>query len=390
MPEAMRCLWQAPHRPLFLATGLWAIVAPSVWLLPREIVPDKIAWHSRELLFGMGGAAVGGYLLTALAAWTKRGPVSSSVTLFVTLLWCLSRLSTAFSRHLPPIVETLGASAYFFALTVILACGIASARDRCRGRAWAPLGTAALGLTAILSRQVTNPVGDTIGPSTVPLMFVMLIVLVGGRATPAFTRAWLDRTDVERPFRDWSALSYPALMAIPAAAGLAAAGRQAVAGLLLILAGLMLFLRMSGWQSLCARRYPALFILHVAFAWTPASLILIGVAHVYPGKVPLGVALHAVTMGAMGTMMLAFMMRAAMIRQGDVLVLNRKMHFAFAFVFLSALLRILAGWIVETEFDPIIAAAVCWIAGWACFLWAYIPALHGPAPRPVFSASPAH
>ena len=61
-------LWQAAHRPLFFCAGLAALVAPAVWLWPVGLVADPLHWHLHELLFGMGGAAVGGYLLTACLA----------------------------------------------------------------------------------------------------------------------------------------------------------------------------------------------------------------------------------------------------------------------------------------------------------------------------------
>ncbi|MDE3774849.1 NnrS family protein [Sinorhizobium meliloti] len=70
----MSSIWRAPYRPLFFLAGLWALIVPIVWLLPEQLVPDRVEWHSRELLFGMGGAAAGGYLLTALPAWTRGAP----------------------------------------------------------------------------------------------------------------------------------------------------------------------------------------------------------------------------------------------------------------------------------------------------------------------------
>jgi uncharacterized protein involved in response to NO len=69
-------------RPLFLAAGSWAIVSIALWLamflgyvrLPTRF--DPLTWHIHEMLFGFVMAAVGGFLLTAIANWTKRLPVS--------------------------------------------------------------------------------------------------------------------------------------------------------------------------------------------------------------------------------------------------------------------------------------------------------------------------
>lgn len=379
----MISVWRAPHRPLFLLAGTWAAVVPAVWLLPQEIAPDRIASHRDELLFGMAGAAAGGYLLTAVAAWSGRGPLPPTATLIVTLLWCASRLSAAFSRHLPPIAGAVGVSAYFFALAAILAHGIVA--GRAWHRIWAPSAMVALGSAAILSRADTGGSAGVIAPGMMPLVFIMLILLIGGRATPAFTYAWLHRVGAEARFRDQLLLSHLTIAAIPVAAYLSATRHPTAAGLLFLLAAMMLLWRMKGWQTSRTRHYPALFILHLAFAWTPISLFLIGFANICPDTLPPAAALHAVTMGAMGSMICAFMMRAAMPRKRDILVLNRRMAWAFSLVWLSALLRILAG-TIETGLDLLAVAAACWITGWACFLWTYMPALFGPVPRPVFSA----
>lgn len=135
------------------------------------------------------------------------------------------------------------------------------------------------------------------------------------------------------------------------------------------------------------RHYPSLFILHVAFAWTPTALILGGLSAILPGQLPADDALHALTMGAMGTMIAAFMMRPAMVRDGESLILGRTMAGAFSLVSLSALLRISGGWLSKDYFDPVAVAAICWMAGWTLFLVAYFPAMSGPVPRPAFSAA---
>ncbi|WEX90584.1 NnrS family protein [Sinorhizobium garamanticum] len=156
---------------------------------------------------------------------------------------------------------------------------------------------------------------------------------------------------------------------------------------LLMFSGGLLGLQMKGWQSVSTHRYPALFMLHLAFAWTPAGLVLTGLAIVFPDQIAPAAALHALTMGAMGTMMAAVMTRSAMRRDGEALVANGAMACAFGLVSLSALLRVPPGLPVEAHFDAVVAAAICWMAAWTLVLVVYIPALVGPVPRPVFSAA---
>jgi uncharacterized protein involved in response to NO len=297
--------------------------------------------------------------------------------MIATGLWCAARLTGALSEHLPLIAAAIGVSAYFAFLTSMLICGVvvSGAWDRC----WAPLGTGALGVNALAS------IGD--GPSPVPLLYAALIVLIGGRAVPAFTRSWLDRTGGGRSLRNRRNLSHLAIAGTLVAACLHGAWPPTLRGLLLLFSGAVLLWQMSAWRSLGTRRYPALFILHVAFAWTPTALILGGLSAILPGHVPADDALHALTMGAMGTMIAAFMMRPAMVRDGESLILGRTMAGAFSLVSLSALLRISGGWPNTDYFDPVAVAAICWMAGWTLFLVAYFPAMSGPVPRPAFSAA---
>ncbi|THK35853.1 short-chain dehydrogenase [Ensifer sp. MPMI2T] len=371
-------VWQAPYRPLFLLAGLWALVAPAVWLLPEGTGPEPVAWHRHELLFGMTSAAAGGYLLTALPSWTKSGPVPPAVTLFVTCLWCAARLTAAFSDNLPFVVAAIGTSAYFISLTVILAHGVVSSGTW--RRLWAPLAMAALGANALSLAACGVSIMST------PLLYVVLIILIGGRAVPAFTHRWLDRTGAA-PLRDRPALSYLAMVGVLVTASIEAFRQHPASGYVLMFSGALLALQMKGWQSVSTHRYPALFILHLAFAWTPAGLVLTGLAIVFPDRIAPAGALHALTMGAVGTMMAAMMMRSAMRRDGEALIANGTMACVIGLVSLSALLRILAGLPGEAHSDLVVAAAICWMAAWALFLAVYIPALMGPVPRPVFSAA---
>ncbi|WVT77456.1 NnrS family protein (plasmid) [Sinorhizobium chiapasense] len=377
-------MWQAPHRPLFFLAGLWALVAPAVWFLPEGVQLDKVAWHREELLFGMAGAAAGGYLLTALPAWTKKGPVSPGVTIFATVLWCVARLTTAFSQHLPAAVGVFGASAYFLFVAAVLAHGIAS--SRAGRRIWAPFAMVLIGLLNLLwlDGEASYLVADS-----VPRVFLVLIILIGGRAVPAFTHSWIARSDVGHRIRNRPKLSYLAIGGVISAAWFSAAKQTHAEGIALVLSGLALVLQMSGWQCLKTHRYPALFILNLAFAWTPAALLLTGFANMFPDQLPLAAALHSATMGAMGTMMAAVMMRAAMARDEGMLLLSRTMAWAFALICVATTVRILAGRIGGAYFDLIVTAAACWMLAWGLFLIAYIPALSGPVPRPVLSADGA-
>lgn len=380
MPGQGHPLWQAAYRPLFLCAGASALFAPGVWLWPGGFGADPLRWHLHELLFGMGGAAVGGYLLTALPAWTGGGSVSPRTLQVLTLLWLTARLSGV--KVLPIWLLLPLGSGYFALLAVVLTHALLAAGAW--SRLWSVAAVAALGLGSVVLQA--GMLSAPMAPPAMVFLFALLIGGIGGRAVPAFTRSWLQKEALHRQGRDRRLFSLLAQAATALGGGLVLVGQEAPAGLCLLTAGTMQGLRLAGWHPLSARRYPALLLLHLAWAWLPIGLILMGTALLRPDLLPPSAALHALTMGAMGLMILAISGRAAMERRGGRLMVGRCLAVSFILIWLATTLRVLTPSLIGNGADPIMASAVLWMAGWATFLWALRPTLQGEPPWPVFSA----
>lgn len=330
-------------------------------------------------MFGTGGAAVGGYLLTALPAWTGKGPAPAGIVLALSLLWIVGRLGFLLSEMSPTITAAVATSAYLALLGAFLLCQLLKSRLWSRLWVFAPILGLMLADVLLISGAAT--VQGRIGLCGV-LLFAVLISTIGGRAVPAFTRHWLERQKAVTDFRDGRWLGHLGIAALVTGGAAILAGADSAAGILLVLSGTLQLIRMAGWRSSRVMRYPALLLLHLAWIWLPAGLALVGLALLSPRLLTLPAALHALTMGAMGTMMLAIMSRAAMARPGDRLVLSPQLAVAFALVWLSAPIRIAAG----SAAEPLRLAALFWIAGWALFLCGHFRSLLRPVPRPVLSA----
>ena len=375
-------LWLAPHRPFFLLAGFWAVLVPIVWLVPEGLGPEPISWHRHELLFGMGGAAVGGYLLTALPAWTK-GAAPPAVTRLLVALWIAGRLAVAIGPH--PILAAIAEGSYFLGLGGFLSLAVFNAR------AWerTPLAIAPilLGLFALLS---TSDLGLAEGRGimrALPLVYALLISLIGGRMLAAFTMHWSRRYQPEVRVADASRIGQGAILALGVALVLLLAEADAAVGPLLILSGLLQLLRMLSWRSWRTARYPALLLLHLAWLWLALGLAITGISLLPSNPLDAAAGLHALTMGAMGTMMLAIMARAAMARRDTRLSVSLPLAVAFASVFLSAPIRLSASFAGEYG-QPLALqlSAMVWCCGWMLFLWSFRPVLQGPVQRPVLSA----
>lgn len=378
-------LWQAAYRPFFFCTGFWALVAPTVWLWPGGLGRDPIGWHLHELIFGMGGAAIGGYLLTALPNWTGTDPVPPRRVRALTLLWCVSRLAWP-SNGVLPYWLVLGLALGYFALL-----GTTVGFRIIKAGAWPRLfflvAIAALSLAqaALLFGHIRD---RTVVPQalTSVLILACLLSIVGGRAVPAFSESWRRQSAASGRIGILPALVAAPALLIALAAFLLLYSRNDLAGWLLIGASGLQFLNTMGWRILRARPYPALLMLQAAWLWLPAGLSLLGGGLLRPQILAPTTALHALTMGAMGSMILAISARAAMRRSGTRLLAGVGFSLAFGLVWTSPLIRLLPSNTALGAFNPVNVSAAVWMVGWAAFLWAFRPALHGDVPSPVLSA----
>ena len=145
-----------------------------------------------------------------------------------------------------------------------------------------------------------------------------------------------------------------------------------ITGIGLLIAGPANLLRLARWRGIYATREPLVFVLHVGYGWLAISFALLGAA-VLSGNIAQSDALHALTVGAAGTMILAVMSRAILGHTGNVLHAGRVMTLAFCLVSVAALARL--GVIVMPELGAQLYALSggAWILAFALFVWRYGP-----------------
>lgn len=191
---------------------------------------------------------------------------------------------------------------------------------------------------------------------------VVLIMIIGGRIIPSFTRNWLAR---ERPGR----LPVPFGRFDVGAITLSAAGLMAWAflpdsagtGAMLILGAILNTIRLARWAGDRALRDPLVLILHVAFAFVPIGLLIAGLAVFVPEKVPAVAGIHAFGVGAVACMTLAVMTRATLGHTGRELRASIGTCVIFVAIALAALFRIGAAFSPAQAMLLHISAAL-WVA----------------------------
>jgi uncharacterized protein involved in response to NO len=204
-------------------------------------------------------------------------------------------------------------------------------------------------------------------------LIVAIITLIGGRVIPAFTQNAL-----RMKFGPGVTCTTPELLdkvAVPSVVLVAATElmfpQSHASGGIAILAGLALLARMFQWNSLKTFNMPIVWILHVAYIWIPIGFLLKGAADF--GLMNPSSALHALTSGAVGMMILAVGSRAALGHSGRPLVATTPTVAAYFLVLGAAIVRTF----VEIDMAPMIAGGL-WTAGWAVFAVAYWPVLAKP------------
>ncbi|HEU4441246.1 MAG TPA: NnrS family protein [Burkholderiales bacterium] len=360
-------------RPFFLLASAWAALAVPVWLAAyvhgytlRGPLPALI-WHGHEMVFGFGFAAVAGFLLTAIPNWTGRLPVRGMALAALVSLWLAGRIAM-----LVPEVALLDL-AFGAALILVVA------RELIAGRNWRNLPMLAA-LALLFSGNVLvhlhaldiaylAPDGIRLGIATL----CMLIALVGGRIVPSFTRNWLAKARLAPPAPE-GLLDRIALL-VTLAALAAWVGGASFSSWLLLGAGLALAARLSRWRGLRTVREPLLFILHLGYGWLALGLILLGLD---PGS---SAALHALTVGAIGTMTLAVMTRASLGHSGRALVADGATLAIYLLVTLAALLRVAGPFAGAHAVLVTSLAGLAWSAAFATFALHYGTILIGARPR---------
>jgi uncharacterized protein involved in response to NO len=375
-------LFDHGFRPFFLLCGLFALTIVPLWLfrfahasVPFGALPG-VYWHAHEMLFGFVGAAIAGFLLTAVPSWTGSPGFAGRPLLFVVGAWIAGRIAMATVDLLPFWLAATLELSLLPALLILIAPPIVRARNR-NLPILAVVTLLWLIDAACMRALQTGDVLLAAGAARVGVDLVRrLVVVIGGRIVPAFTGNALRRlgADVAPVTRGWLEG-----IAIGSVAAIVICDLffpdSAIAGWLAAIAATAHAARLAGWRSFRVRGEPILWVLHVAYAWVPLGLAL--KAAWLSGD--LGFAAkwqHALTFGAFGTMILAVMTRASLGHTGRPLVVKPAITVAYLLMTAGALLRVFGGtWIPGFYLHTLAAAGLAWSAAFLIFVWIYGPIL---------------
>lgn len=336
-------LLRQAFRPFFLGASLFASLGMLMWvlflhlgyLLPESLPP--LLWHGHEMLFGFVAALMAGFLLTAVSNWTGE-PTTTPFSLSVlVLVWLMGRIVFLLPSLIPYPLAAVIDTAFFPCLTIAVARPILHSRNR-RNLFLIPL----LSAFALANLMFHLTVAGLLGLSPLRLLlwvidlFVILMLVIGGRVIPFFTERRLPQVRLHNKVWLDRAVNGGAVLVLfldvvwPGSSSL---------GLVSMVLALCVMVRLHDWRPWTTLREPMLWILHTGYFWLAVGLALRGLALITGWWSEL-TAIHALTVGALGSLAIGMMTRVALGHTGRPINAGLPMTVAFVLINLAALLRL--------------------------------------------------
>ena len=367
-------LWQLGFRPFYLLAGTFASVSIALWALqfsgwlPRAYLAGPL-WHAHEMVFGYALAVIVGFLFTAGRNWSGQPTPTGTRLMALALLWLAGRVlvltpwgwAAALVNAAFPFAAALGlASAlvrggnrrnYFFVGLLVL------------------LGAAQFAVHLVQLQVLALPgwLGIRVGLDL--LLFIMTVM--AGRVIPMFTNNGVAGATARRHRQlEWLVLA--SVLALLAADTAALQGK-ALAVVLGVGAAAHL-LRLLLWQPWRTLRTPLVWVLHAAYAWIVLYLGLRAAAEL--GALAPSLAVHALTVGAVGSLTLGMMTRTSRGHTARPLLADGFDLACYLVVQAAALVRVVLPMVAPAHtMTAVLGSAALWSLAFGVFTLRYWPVL---------------
>lgn len=377
-------IFASGFRPTFLMAGLAALTLIPAWVAvwafgaPLGSSWPPTLWHAHEMLFGFIGAAIAGFMLTAVPSWTGQRGFAGTPLVLLSALWLAGRVVIISAGHWPAALILAVDVSFLVFLAILLAPPLIRTRNRNALLLVILIALAGcnVGFHAALMRHDVN-VASHILYYAVDIVLLMVTV-IGGRILPAFTTSGLRAQGSAVTLRAWPLMSGLSIAAMAQVLLVDIFFPNSIAaGTIAGLAAVIQALRLLQWRSQTTLRLPILWILHVAYAWLPIGLAL-KCAALLGGFALSAFWLHALTVGALATMIMGVMSRAALGHTGRPLEADPLTVTAYALLCLAAITRVFGLSAGLSYPIVIVLSASFFTVAFACFLFVYVPILSSP------------
>lgn len=354
--------WFFPAAALHAALLLPVSVLGLLGLIPALPGLATPAGHAHEMLFGFALAVIAGYLL---------GPQPQRLTLALLGCWLVARLGSLFWPG----------SWIAFSATLLFAAGLAwkvlprfvGAAKKWRNQSVAPVVCGLALLSAVTVSGLDHGLLRLLQHEAL-LLLAALLFFMGGRIIAPALAGHAQNQGRRLDARVQPQLEGAVLILLALALLLAPLPwllLQRLAGAILIAASVLTAIRLLRWQPWHCRTRMDLLVLMIGYAWLALGLLLLGLNALIP-TLPATATLHALSVGALGSLTFAVMARTRLVQRFRDPVARRWIHPLALLISLAALARVvppLLGW---QHTGWLLLAAGCWALAYlalAVLLW---------------------
>lgn len=370
-------LWALGFRPFYFLASVFAAVSVALWSLqfsgrlPQPYLSGAV-WHAHEMLFGFTLAVIVGFLFTAGRNWSNRPTPTGGRLAALAALWLAARVLV-----LTPFGWAAAAANVAFPLAAAAALAVPfwQARNRRNYFFVALLVLFALAAGSIhLAQLGVVSLPPWVGVQVALDAVLFILAVMGGRVIPMFTNNGVPGAQARRAAGvDKASLGLVLGLLAADAAGLRGAPVAALAAA----ACLAHAARWVLWQPVKTLRVPLVWVLHLAYAWIPVHLLLRALAEA--GVVAPSAATHALTVGAVGGLVIGMVTRTAKGHTGRVLRADAWDTACYGLVLCAAVVRVALPLAAPAlTLDAIVGSAALWSAGFGLYAVRYWPVLSRP------------
>jgi uncharacterized protein involved in response to NO len=350
---------------------LWALIYTGAAQLPMRPAPTfvqaPLQWHAHEMFYGFGWAALGGFLLTASKNWVGVRGWHGGALVFLAATWLLDRIAMSFGADWPPMLFWTATALFQIAIVAMLMHTLL--QQRLQGSdnffLW-------IALPLFLPAKFLIVQGDffTLGWSMSLALFRLAFLLMLERTQVQFMRHAF-RVDIRRdPALDmpikWLALTLVFAEVLPAPLG----------GLGELVLALLLIERFCYWHPRKAFTRLDIGIMYFGYLMIVAQLLVSGIGRFTELPWVGTVAVHLFTVGVMGTILPAMIVRISKGHTGRNVIFEPADKVVLWVMIAGLIARVVAPQIHPAGyFMWLHLAATCWLVGFAILLWRYLPFL---------------
>jgi uncharacterized protein involved in response to NO len=363
-------LWRLGFRPFYLLASIFAALSIALWSaqyegwLTSSYLPGPV-WHAHEMLYGFTLAVITGFLFTAARNWTERSTPTGGWLMAISALWVAGRvlILTPFAW-----LSAIANSAFPLAVAIGIAIPLFRSRDRRNYVFVALLAVIALSELYVHFSQLLNwRVPAWVGIQVALDLVLVVMTIMAGRVIPMFTTNAIPEAKSRRhPGIERMALSAVLALALLDAVQI----KGALLFVVLVFAVLSHVVRWWLWAPHKTFRTPLVWVLHAAYVWIPIHFALRVGAELQLIGPPLAV--HALTVGAIGGLTIGMMTRTAKGHTGRILRADAGDVACYSLVLAAAVVRVFGPLLLPALYAGcVLISAALWSAGFGLYAIRY-------------------